>query len=232
MLADWEKNLKLEFQPKPMKDFISKVLEECNSWEVKKQTELTTVRMKYGWHFHDKLAVHSHYHIFPNCKDPQLILDCLKDLSIRKEWDDNLDQSEELTQYQNQNTSIQRLLNKSVINTAQREFIDKKFWFRDSQTGDNVDPEFDDLYVWTTAAPDSCYQMNKKYVRAWGISIGRIGRRRDGKPGCFLEQICQNDAQINKWIMSTVLPLMTSGMVSWGNQLRDIVNKKQNQASK
>ena len=89
--------MKIEFEPKAMKDFIVKVLKDCNTWEIKKQTELTTVRMKFGWYFHKKLAVHYHYHLFPDCDDPKLISKCMTKASIRKEWDKNLDEAEELT---------------------------------------------------------------------------------------------------------------------------------------
>lgn len=79
---------------------------------------------------------------------------------------------------------------KSVASTAQREFLDKKIWFRESDIDGNVEEDQNDIYLWITSAPDSFWPMNKKYVRADAlIGLSRIARRKDG-PGCYYETIC------------------------------------------
>ena len=78
---------------------------------------------------------------------------------------------------------------KPVAGTSAREFLDKKIWFRDSDTGDAVEEGYNDIYCWITSAPDSFWPIEKKIVRAQGIiGISRFGKRRDG-PGCFVESI-------------------------------------------
>ena len=71
-------------------------------------------------------------YIIPNCDDPSLILAACGD--YRFEWDHGLEVFDELKQYTNRNTQVFRVLNGSVCNTTQREFIDKKVWFYESDT--------------------------------------------------------------------------------------------------
>ena len=88
--------------------------------------------MKYGSDFHKSVPVIQHEHHFPDCQDPELILKALNEL--RLEWDEALDACEELKELANDNTKVYRLLNKKVLGTAEREFLDKKIWFRTSDT--------------------------------------------------------------------------------------------------
>ena len=70
------------------------------------------------------------------------------------------------------------MLNKSVINTAPREFIDKKIYFTKSQVrGDSNDK---DIYIWGTSAPDELYPIDKSLRRSDSLlGIFLIGKRMD-----------------------------------------------------
>ena len=109
-----------------------KQLADSKSWPMKKDTELSKVRLKYGSDFNSSLPFISHEHQFPQCDDPEFILKCMND--YRFEWDDQLLNYDEIAKYRNENTQVVRALNKKVAGTASREFIDKKVWFRDSDT--------------------------------------------------------------------------------------------------
>ena len=109
-------------------------MEESKSWDVKKENDLTCVRTKCGSDFNKSLPVLNAYNVFPDCEDPELILKCLNE--YRKEWDQSLDAYDELTDYTNKNTIIYRIVLKPVVRTSPREFLDKKIWFRESDTLD------------------------------------------------------------------------------------------------
>ena len=84
---------------------------------------------------------------------------------------------EELTQFRNPNTRVQRLINKSVMGTSCREFIDKKLFFSTSDINPLKENEQDDIYMWVTSTPNDVYPMNPKYTRADSlIGMYRIGR--------------------------------------------------------
>ena len=113
-----------------------------------------------------------------------------------------------------------RTVNKSIANTTQREFLEKKIWFRESDTIRTIEEEqyyksgHNDIYVWISSVPDSFYPTNKKYVRADSIlGINRFGKRRDGGPGCIFESISQNDCKINSFTMNIVKPLLPKTMI-------------------
>lgn len=170
-----------------MKEYMLKALADSKSWPMKKDTEFSKVRLKYGSDFNSTLPNISHEHLFPNIKDPELILKCLCD--YRKEWDDSLLSYDELVKYRTDYTQIVRALNKKVAGTASREFIDKKIWFREEDTRDKYDQNYNDIYFWITDPPEGFWPIHKDYVRADNlIGITRIGKRRDG-PGCFYESI-------------------------------------------
>lgn len=78
---------------------------------------------------------------------------------MRKEWDDQKEVYEELEEYSNENTRIYRILNKSIAGTHQREFIDKKIWFRENDTVDHpfTSEDDNDIYMWVSSAPDHFY---------------------------------------------------------------------------
>lgn len=99
-----------------MRKYIDKQLLESKTWDLKKETELSKVRMKYGSDFHKSVPVIQHEHHFPDCHDPKLILKALNEM--RAEWDESLDACEELPQLTNDNTQVYRLLNKAVVGTA------------------------------------------------------------------------------------------------------------------
>ena len=183
--------------------------------------------MKWGSQLNSSLPVLKSEHLFPDCEDPELLMSSQHD--YRHEWDEQLEAFEELTEYTNQNTKIFRLLNKSVAGTAQREFIDKKIWFRESDTVQDpskVKDEDNDFYMWISSAPESFYEMNKKFVRAEAIiGLCRFGKRKDG-PGCYCKTIMQADCKINSWTMSIITPLMPIGLMDWGVRFRAFLSKK------
>jgi len=79
-----------------------KALSNSKSWPMKKDTELSKVRLKFGSDFNASLPNISHEHLFPEIKDPELILKCMND--FRKEWDDALLSYDEIVKYKNENT--------------------------------------------------------------------------------------------------------------------------------
>jgi hypothetical protein len=192
---------------------------------MKKDTELSKVRLIKGSEFNKSMPNISHEHLFPEINDPELILKCMND--YRKEWDDALLSYDEIVKYRTEYTQVVRALNKKVAGTASREFIDKKIWFREEDTGDKYDENYNDIYFWIADPPDGFWPLKKEYVRANTlIGITRIGKRRDG-PGCFYESIGQNDLHLNTMAMKVVGPLMPKGMVDWGTTLRKFLAKKQ-----
>jgi len=185
-----------------MKAYMNKNLEESKSWEQKKATELSKVRLRKGSDFHATLPTIGHEHIFPDCNDPEFLLKCLND--YRMEWDDSLEAYDEIQQYTTHCTQINRVLMKPVAKTSKREFLDKKIWFRESDTGDTFEEGYNDIYLWITSAPDSFWPITKDIVRADGlIGITRFGKRRDG-PGCYYQTISQTDCKINGMVMKVV----------------------------
>jgi len=108
-------------------------------------------------------------------------------IDYRMEWDKSQETHDEMIELGNSNTRVFRTVNKSIANTAPREFIDKKIWFKSSDVpGVTVDEGYNDIYLWITSVPDSLFPKNKKFCRADSLlGITRFGRNRDGKPGCF-----------------------------------------------
>ena len=124
------------------------------------------------------------------------------------------------------------MVNKSVIKTTPREFLDKKIWFRESDTlleGEELEnSEYNDYYMWVSSAPDQFYPLNNDYVRADAlIGLTRFGKRRDGHPGCFYESIVQTDCKINSWSMSLIAPLMPRTLMDWGVTFRSFLKEKE-----
>ena len=124
------------------------------------------------------------------------------------------------------------MVNKSVIKTTPREFLDKKIWFREQDTllaGQKLkDAEYNDYYMWISSAPDSFYPLNNDLIRADAlIGLTRFGKRRDGQPGCFYESIVQTDCKINSFTIFLVAPLMPISLMEWGVTLRAFLKDKQ-----
>ena len=84
------------------------------------------------------------------------------------------------------------MLNKSIAGTSQREFIDKKIWFREADTLEDpssISEAENDYYMYISATPDSFYPMNKKYVRGdIVVGMSKFGKRKDG-PGCYYKTV-------------------------------------------
>ena len=55
---------------------------------------------------------------------------------------------------------VSHTVNKSVIGTDPREFIDKKIFFKTSEV-ENVPVEDDEIYLWVTSAPDEVIPPNR-----------------------------------------------------------------------
>ena len=126
-------------------------------------------------------------HIFPEISDPNFILSALNEW--RHEWDESMDQCEELTQFRNPSTRVHRLVNKSVMGTSCREFIDKKLFFHTSEMSDVEESQSDEIYMWVTSTPNEVYQLNPKYTRADSLlGMYKIGHM-EGSPGCYVYNI-------------------------------------------
>ena len=158
--------------------------------------------MKYGSDFSKNFYVMGCEYIIPNCDDPKLILAACGEM--RFEWDKGLESFDEIKEYANRNTQVFRMLNKSVLNTAQREFIDKKIWFFESDTlveGEKVkEGEENDIYLWVTSTPDSFWPIEKPIVRCDTLlGLTKICKRKDGLPGCTYLSMVQTDCKVNSW---------------------------------
>lgn len=144
---------------------------------LKKDTEFAKVWVKIGSEMNDQQPIYGALHYFPNCNNPELILQLLRE--GRAEWDALIDKYEKLDEYCNDNTQVFRVLQKSILNSTQREFVEKKVWFRGVDP--DSDPESQDnecIYLWTSSTPDELYPMNKAYIRGDTIlGIARIGKR-------------------------------------------------------
>ena len=149
MINQFEKET--EFTPEGLKKEIDASIADLSGWKLRKSTDLIKVWGKYaGTNVNGDIPAIRCEHYFPRIDDPTIILKALTDL--REEWDESMIVMQELTQFRNNNTHVQRLVNKSVIGLQPREFIDKKFFFTD---------ELGTIYIWVTSAPDSVYPIKK-----------------------------------------------------------------------
>lgn len=54
--------------------------------------------------------------------------------------------------------------------------------------------------MFVSSAPDELVPNNNKFLRGDTlIGINRIGKRKDGKPGCYFHCISQTDVKISSW---------------------------------
>ena len=76
---------------------------------------------------------------------------------------------------------------------TQREFIDKKVFFRKSDVTELEEGESDDIYIQSSHCPDSLYPMDqKKYVRCYSMyCMQRIGKIDSG--GSYLHVVDQSN---------------------------------------
>ena len=117
---------------------------------------------------------------FPEIDDPKLISQALN--YERLKWDNAKQSITNLEEYCNTNVLVQVILNKAVFGTSQREFIDKRIIFDDTDS--------EDIYMYVTHAPDPLSPLNHNYVRANALlGINKISRRKDGKSGCVFQTI-------------------------------------------
>lgn len=117
---------------------------------------------------------------YPDVQDPKDIYDAIYDR--RLEWDNGIAECEEVKKFTTKHTSVHRLLHKSILNTTQRDFIDKKFIFTKGEAKikdgtDHASDDDDDIYLWVTSAPDEVYPVDANSCRATSLfGIIRIGR--------------------------------------------------------
>lgn len=72
-----------------------------------------------------------------------------------------------LEEHCNANTGVYRIVNKPVVGTQPREFIDKKLHFRTSDCDPSVPPELDEIYIWVSSTPNDIFEMDpSKFTRA------------------------------------------------------------------
>ena len=55
ILNKWEIEYNIQFDPKSLKDYMSKALADSKSWPMKKETDLSKVRLKFGSDFNPDL---------------------------------------------------------------------------------------------------------------------------------------------------------------------------------
>ena len=119
--------------------FIENALAEDNpqeKWSKKLKNQYIKVQLKSsGSQFSKKIPVFRGEHIFPDCEHPSLLMRALEE--ERFEWEDTTDKFNKLTQYYSTNIQVNRILNKSYLKSAQREFVDKKILFRTSDVMEN-----------------------------------------------------------------------------------------------
>lgn len=186
---------------------------------------------------------------FTNTNDPKLILDAITE--TRNLWDDGLDCFDEIEGLRTEHTSVHRLLMNSVLNLSQREFIDKKIYFTRAEAIaqakergllelekelDQIEDNSDDIFVWTTSAPNDLYPICPNFTRSDSIvGIMRIGRIATWPPaqkhldrfnvdysngGCYSHYISQTDVKIGKWTQKMLLPIIPKQLQAWGEGLR------------
>ena len=158
--------------------------------------------------------------------DPQIIFDSMN--WKRMEWDQQMTEVIELTEWTTKHTSVHVLNNKSVIGTTPRQFIDKKIFFRTS----DVDPavkgtDKDEIYIWVTSGPDELYPLDSKFVRAHAnLGIQKIGRNKNGKAGCFMHSIVQTDVKVSAWTTKILYPMVPKQVNEWAVNFRAFCNKQ------
>ena len=214
-----------------MDTFIAEGVDnKLGNWESRKATEHVKVWTRWeGTEFNSDMPVVRAEHYFPDIDDPEVIFKAF--VQWRREWDDQIEVNDELTEFTNDHTVVNHVVNKSVIGTQQREFIDKKIYFRTSDVQPDVDPQDDEIYMWVTSAPNELHPVDpSKFTRADTLlGIQRMGRRKDGKPGCYLHAISQTDVKVGYWTLKILYPIFPKQMSEWGVNFRAFLNKKTKQ---
>jgi len=109
----------------------------------------------------------------------------------RFEWEDTTDKYDKLTEYYKTNIQVNRTLNKSYLNSAQREFVDKKILFRTSDVMENCKSHDNDYYFYGSHVPDEIYTIDKKFIRSHSLqALCKVGRRKNGEKGCYIHFVC------------------------------------------
>ena len=94
------------------------------------------------------------------------------------------------------------------------------------------DGDANDIYIWTTSAPDELSPIDKKVaVRADSIlGVTRIGQMSKKQPptsdnepenkGLYMHVYCQTDIKTASWMVKAILPLVSNNLQEWGNIFR------------
>lgn len=157
-------------------------------WDLRKDTEMIKVWVNWsGSELNKHLPITRCEHYFPDVEDPEVIFAAYNEHRLK--WDDTLKVHEEIPEYTNKNTIIYHLVNTSIMNLACREFIDKRIHFRTRDFQPNSKYP-DDIYLWVTSTPDEVQDLDANYCRSDSLlGYVRIGKCRDGRPGCYLHSI-------------------------------------------
>ena len=134
-------------------------------------------------------------------------------------WNDAYDSVVNLTDYRSKNSIVQQAKAKKVLGTTQREFLDKRIFFYKSEVKELEDGENDDIYVWTSSAPNElCPEDKAKFVRAETLfGLMRIGKSQNG--GTYLHVLDQTDLKISVWTQKMLIPLAVPGLTDYRNKL-------------
>lgn len=232
LVNKYEKEKNIEFNFEFLKNYMDKWIEEGvtnneGNWEKRKEAELVKVWNRWeGSEFSMGNPVLRAEHYFPDINDKEVLLQAL--LHERMEWDKTLEKCDELTDFTNEHTIVHHCVNKGVLGTQGREFIDKKIYFRTS----DIDPQLkgkdqDEIYLWVTSAQDDIVPNNpSKNTRAQSIiGMWRIGKRPNGC-GLYLHVICQTDLRLSTWTTNLLYPIAPQQLTDWGIKFRDHCNSK------
>ena len=221
-----EKEFGVEMTPAGLRQIIDQwcaqgVENDEGNWVNRKDAELVRVWTKWeGSEYNQSIPVIKAIHYFPDIEDPIIIKRAFID--FRTEWDYQIETNIELTEFTNKNMEVRYIKNKTVANTQQRDFIDKKIWFTTSEaSGTAVNEEDDEIYVYVTSAPNELYAIDDRYMRGDTLfGYNRIGRRKDGKPGCYIHCNSQTDVKINPWFNLVLQKIVAGQMTEWGINFR------------
>ena len=159
---------------------------ELDEWVNRKEDDLVRVWTRWnGSEFNKSIPVIKAIHYFPEINDPMIIKRAFID--FRTEWDYQIETNLELAEFTNKNMEVRYIKNKTVANAQQRDFIDKKIWFTTSEAEGGPPHPHDDVYIYVSAAPDELHPIDDRFCRGDTIfGYNKIGKRKDGKPGCYI----------------------------------------------
>ena len=120
---------------------------------------------------------------------------------------------------------MQQAKAKKVLGATQREFLDKRIFFYKSEVKELENGEDDDIFIWTSSAPNElCPEDKSRYVRAETLfGLMRIGKLQNG--GTYLHVVDQTDLKISAWTQKLLIPMAVPGLTDYRNKLnRHLLN--------